>query len=253
MEYNLNNKIAERKTKEIYKDNGKTIKLFVENYSKADILNEALNQARVEEGTDLYIPKLIEVTRIGNRWALVSEHIEGITLQALMEQQPEKIDEYLTKFVDIQLTILSKQVPLLNRMKEKFKRKIDLASNINENIKYELLHRLEGMKNHTKLCHGDYNPSNIIINEKGDYFVIDWSHATQGNASADVARTYLLFSIQGKNDLAEKYLNLFAEKSGISKSNIQRWIPIVAASQLTKGKEEEKEFLSKWIDILDYE
>ena len=36
------------------------IKLFEENYSKADILNEALNQARVEEGTDLYIPKLLE-------------------------------------------------------------------------------------------------------------------------------------------------------------------------------------------------
>jgi len=253
MEYNLSNKIVERKTKEVYKDNGKTIKLFVENYSKADILNEALNQARVEEGTDLYVPKLLEVTKIGNRWALVSEYIEGKTLEALMEEHPEKIEEYLTKFVDIQLTILSKQVPLLNRMKEKFKRKIDIASNINDNIKYELLHRLEGMKNHTKLCHGDYNPSNIIINEKGEYFVIDWAHVTQGNASADVARTYLLFSIQGKNDIAEKYLDLFAEKSGIEKSNIQRWVPIVAASQLTKGKEEEKEFLSKCIDVLDYE
>ena len=253
MEYKLNNKIVERKTKEVYEDNGKIIKLFVENYSKADILNEAVNQARVEEGTDLYIPKLIEVTKIEDRWALVTEHIEGKTLEALMEEQPENLDVYLRRFVDIQLTILSKQVPLLNRMKEKFKRKIDAASNINDDIKYELLHRLEGMKNHTKLCHGDYNPSNIIINEKGEYFVIDWSHATQGNASADVARTYLLFSIQGKNDIAEKYLDLFAEKSGIEKSNIQRWIPIVAASQLTKGKEEEKEFLSKWIDIIDYE
>ena len=253
MEYNLNNKIVERETKEVYEDNGKMIKLFVENYSKANVLNEALNQARVEEGTDLYMPKLLEVTKIGNRWALVSEYIEGTTLESLMEQHPEKIDEYLTKFVDIQLIILSKQVPLLNRIKEKFKRKIEAASNINDNIKYELLHRLEGMKNHTKLCHGDYNPSNIIINEKGEYFVIDWSHATQGNASADVARTYLLFSIQGKNDIAEKYLDLFAEKSGIAKSNIQRWIPIVAATQLTKGKEEEKEFLSKWIDIVDYE
>lgn len=253
MVYNLNNKIIERKTKTVYEDNGKIIKLFIENYSKADVLNEALNQARVEEGTDLFIPKLIEVTKIDNRWALVSDNIEGVTLENLMEQNPEKIDEYLEKFVEIQLTILSKQVPLLNRMKEKFKRKINTASNINDNIKYELLHRLEGMKNHTKLCHGDYNPSNIIINEKGEYFVIDWSHATQGNASADVARTYLLFSIQGKNDIADKYLDLFARKSGIEKSNIQRWIPIVAASQLTKGKEEEKEFLSKWIDIIDYE
>ena len=39
MEFNLNNLIAKRSTKEVYNDNGKTIKLFVENYSKADILN----------------------------------------------------------------------------------------------------------------------------------------------------------------------------------------------------------------------
>ena len=37
MEYNLNEPITERKTKTVYKDGDKTIKLFVENYSKADI------------------------------------------------------------------------------------------------------------------------------------------------------------------------------------------------------------------------
>ena len=253
MEYNLNNPIAERATKTVYRDGNKTIKLFCENYSKADILNEALNQARVEEGTDLYMPKLLAVTQIENRWALVSEHINGTPLDVLMEQNPEKEDEYLNKFVDIQLTILSKQVPLLNRIKDKFRRKLNAAENLNDNVRYELLQRLEGMKDHTKLCHGDYNPSNIIINEKGEYYIIDWSHATQGNASADCARTFLLFSIQGKDDLAEKYLNLFAEKSGIAKNHIQRWIPIVAATQMTKGKPEEQEFLSKWVDVLDYE
>lgn len=253
MEYNLNNKMAERKNKEVFVDNGKTIKLFVENYSKADILNEALNQARVEEGTDLNMPKLLEVTKIDNRWALVAEYIEGTTLESLMEQHPEKLDKYLRKFVEIQLTILSKQVPMLNRLKEKYKKRINETPNINDNTKYELLHRLEGMKNHTKLCHGDYNPSNVIINENGEFFVIDWAHATQGNASADVARTYLIFSMQGKADIAEKYLNLFAEMSGIPKTNIQTWIPIVAASQLSKGIEEEQEFLHKWVDVFDFQ
>ena len=109
------------------------------------------------------------------------------------------------------------------------------------------------MKTHTKLCHGDYNPSNIIINEKGEFYVIDWAHATQGNASADCARTFLLFSLQGKEEVAEKYLNLFAEKSGIEKSLIQRWIPIVAATHLSSASEKEKELLIKWVDILDYE
>lgn len=253
MEFNLNNEIAKRPTKSVYEDNGKTIKLFIENYSKADILNEALNQARVEEGTDLNIPKLLAVTTIGNRWALVSEHMQGTPLDVLMEQNPEKFDEYLELFVKIQLEILSKQVPLLNRIKDKFRRKLNALTNITDITRYELLQRLEGMKSHTKLCHGDYNPSNVIINENGEYSIIDWSHATQGNASADAARTFLLFSIHGKTDVAEKYLDLFAERSGIEKRNIQRWIPIVAATQMLKGKPEELELLSKWVDIKDYE
>ncbi len=253
MHYNLNNPIAERKTKTVYKDSDKTIKLFVENYSKADILNEALNQARVEEGTALNVPKLLEVTKIDGRWGLVSEHIEGTPLNKLMEEHPEKEEEYLNLFVDTQIKILSNSVPLLNRIKDKFRRKLSNAVNIDENTRYELMQRLEGMKNHTKLCHGDFNPSNVIIKENGEVYVIDWSHVTQGNASADAARTFLLFSIEGKSELAEKYINLFSEKSGITKANIQRWIPIVAATQMTKGKEEEQEFLSNWINVVDYE
>lgn len=253
MAYNLTNILAKRKTKVVYKDGNKTIKHFVENYSKSDVLNEALNQARVEENTSLNIPKLLEVTKIDGRWAIISEHIEGKTLLELMEENQSKIDEYLNKFVEIQLDILSNNVTLLSRIKDKFKRKLNSTDLIDENTKYDLLGRLEGMKNHTKLCHGDFHPSNVIIKDDGSYGIIDWSHVTQGNASADVARTYLLFSIEGKNEIADKYLNLFSEKSGIDIKTIQRWIPIVAATQLTKGISEEKEFLEKWINVVDYE
>ena len=245
--------IAERKTKTVYKIDGKTVKLFVENYSKANILNEALNQARVEEGTDLSIPKLVSVTKIENRWALISEYIEGKTLSSLIEENPDRLDEYMELFVEIQLEVLSKNVPLLTPIKDKFRRKLTEATNIDDNTRYELLQRLEGMKNHTKLCHGDFNPSNIVIKDDGSYAILDWSHVTQGNASADSARTYLLFSMQGQADLAEKYLDLFSLRSGIAKSNIQRWIPIVAATQMTKGKEDEQEFLKRWIDVIDFQ
>ena len=252
MEYNLNEPIAERKTKTVYRDGNKTIKLFVENYSKAAILNEALIQSRVEESTDLKISRLLEVTKIENRWALVTEFIEGTPLDVLMREHPERQEEYLNLFVNIQLEIMSKRVPTLNRLKDKYRRKLAEAD-IDDTTRYELLQRLEGTKNHDKLCHGDFNPSNVIINANGEYSIIDWAHATQGNASADVAKTFLLFSLNGQTELAEKYLDLFTEKSGLERRGIQRWIPIVAAVQLKKGGAENKEFLEKWIDVVDYE
>ena len=245
--------IAERKTKTVYKDDDTVVKLFVKDYSKADILNEALIHSRVEENTKLNIPKLLEVKKYGSRWALTMEHIEGKTLTELMVEYPEKQDEYLEMFVKLQLEVLGNTVPLLNRIKDKFRRKLTDTNLINENIKYELLQRLEGMKNHTKLCHGDFNPSNIIVKPNGECYILDWSHATVGNASADAARTFLIFSLHGNEALANKYLDMFSKESEIERMHIQRWIPIVAATQLTKGIEEEQEFLRNWIDIVDFE
>ena len=253
MEFNLTNPIAERKTKTVYRDGDKTIKLFVENYSKANILNEALIQSRVEENTDLKISRLQEVTKINERWALITEYVEGTPLDVLMKEHPEKEEEYLEFFVNVQMEVLSKRVPLLNRTKDKYRRKITDATNIDDTTKYELLQRLEGMKNHNKLCHGDFIPSNIIIKENGDYAIIDWSHATVGNASGDVANTFLIFSMTVKTELAEKYVDLYCEKTGTDKKEIQRWIPIVAAVRKTYNKPEEQEFLNNWINIVDFE
>lgn len=251
MYYNLDNPIAERSTKTVYKDNDKTIKLFVPNYSKSDILNEALNQARVEE-TGLNMPSLVEVTKIDDRWALVSEHIEGRTLESLMDEHPEKQEEYLNLFVATQINILSKEAPLLNKLKDKMQRKIQEADISNE-IKYELNTRLEGMPKHKKICHGDFNPSNVVINENGEVYVLDWAHVTQGNGSADAARTYLLFCLNGKKEIADRYLDLFSEKTEIEKQYVQRWIPIVAAAHISKANEEEKQFLMNWIDVIDFQ
>ena len=232
--------LAERKTKTVYKENNRTIKLFIENYSKSNILNEALNQARVEE-TGLNIPKLLEVTKMENRWALISEYIEGKSLDELMNEHPEKQEEYMNMFIEIQLNILSKKSPMLNNLKEKMKRKI-AETDLSDTIKYDLNTRLESMPKHNNVCHGDFNPSNIIIKEDGTAYIIDWAHASQGNSSADAARTYLIFNLEGKKEKAEEYLNKFSEKSGIEKKYIQKWIPIVAAAHLSKASEEEKTF-----------
>ena len=243
--------IAVRNNKTIYRDGDKSIKVFNEGFSKADVLNEALNQARIE-GTGLNIPKILEVTMIEGKWAIVSEFIKGKTLAQLMEEDPEKKDEYLALLVDLQLEMHSKTCAHLNKLKDKMNRKIS-ESNLDATTRYDLHTRLEGMPKHKKVCHGDFNPSNIIITEDGTPYILDWSHATQGNASADAARTYLLFWLNGDIEGAKKYLDLFCEKSNTAKQYVQKWMPIVAASQSVKGNEHEREFLLSWVDVVDYE
>ena len=109
------------------------------------------------------------------------------------------------------------------------------------------------LKYNEAIQNGDFNTANIILTPDGTPFILDWSHATQGNASADVARTYLLYCLKGKSEEAERYLNLFCSKSDTAKQYIQRWMPIVAASQSVKGNEKEREFLLSWVDVVDYE
>ncbi len=243
--------IAVRTSKTVYKDGDRAIKVFDEDYKKSDVLNEALNQARVEE-TGLPIPKLLEVGVVDGKWAIVSEFIKGKTLGRLMEENPDKLDEYLDLFVDIQLQIHSQKAPLLNKLKDKMNRKIS-ETDLDATTRYELHTRLEGMPKHNKVCHGDFRPSNVIVGEDGTNYIIDWSHATQGNASADAARTYLCFCLKGETETAEKYLDLFCAKSDTAKQYVQKWLPIVAASQSVKRNPEEKELLTRWLDVVDYE
>lgn len=248
---NLTNIIAERADKTVYCDGDAAVKVFSEDYNTADVLNEALNTARIEE-TGLRIPRIREVTKIDGKWAIITDFIKGSTLAELMEKNPDKEDEYLNLFVDTQIEIQNKSCPLLNKIHDKMNRKIT-ESDLDATTRYDLHTRLGGMKKHKKVCHGDYNPSNVIITEDGTPYVIDWSHATQGNASEDVARTYLLFKLAGKDDIAEKYIRLFCKKSDTALQYVQSWLPIVAASQLVKKKPEEKEFLERWINVVDYE
>ena len=108
------------------------------------------------------------------------------------------------------------------------------------------------MLTHYKLCHGDFNPSNIIVGKTGKMAIVDWAHATQGNGSADAAMTYLLFALKDQ-ETADLYLKMYCKKADVAIQYVQQWLPIVAASQLAKNHAMEKDFLMKWIDVMDYQ
>lgn len=243
--------IVERTYKKVYKSDQSIIKVFSTQHPKADVFNEALNTARVE-ATGLEIPKVQEVSEVDGQWAIAIEYKEGKTLDEMMAADPNNIEKYMEDFVNLQLTVHSKKAPLLNRLREKLERQINSLKDLDATARYELLTRLNGMSKHDKLCHGDFNPSNVIMDENGKMTVVDWAHATQGNASADAAMTYLLFALKDEK-MADLYMKIFCKKSDTARQYVQQWLPIVAAAQMTKENALEKEFLMKWIDVMDYQ
>lgn len=244
--------LAKRANKLIYREGDRVYKVFDRSFPKADVLNEALNQARIEE-TGLPIPKVlnVSVTEQGE-WTIVQEYAKGKTMAQLMEEEPENRERYLEQFVDLQLLIHSKRSPLLNKLKDKLDRQINTYDKISPNARFIIRGRLDGMPKHEKVLHGDFNPGNIIVSEDGTCRILDWAHATQGNAAADAANTYLMLTLQDE-ELAEAYLVLFCQKSGTARHYVQQWLSIVAASRKTKEISEEQKLLNHWMNVLEYE
>ena len=252
MEFNEKDIIVRRANKTVYKVGNEVIKLSApDHHPKTGVFNEALITSYIES-FGVPAAKVLYVKEFDGCWGLGLEYIEGQTLADKMKEEPENLEANLEKFVDIQLEVNSFRAIGLRNTIPKRTEEIN-ALDIDPSIKWELLQRLAGMKRHTKLCHGDFVPSNIILTLDGGYKVIDWAHATSGNAGADAALTYLQFTLENQ-DLADKYLKLYSRKSNTAIQYVQKWMPIVAAGQLHKAKsEEEKALLEKWISVAEYQ
>lgn len=247
----LKNLISDGSKVQVYEYEGKCVKLFKDpDEPKSVVLYEAITHTRVEETGYARIPEFIEIRKIGGKYAIIYELAEGRTLETLMREDPASSDMYLKQMVDIQIEINKLSSAKVSRLKDYLNRSIDGLDMIDDVKKYELLTHLNKMPPHAKLCHGDLSPDNIIVGDRGT-FVIDWMKAKQGNASADVARTYLNFCLKHHTEWAERYLKLYCERSGTNVSYIREWLPIVAAAQLKFKKPDERELLLTMIDIVD--
>jgi len=247
----LSKTIAVRPKKTIYRDGNRLIKVMNEDYSASDVLIEAFNLSVVHEA-GFPVQALHEVLKIDGKWALVLEYIEGKTLAELIKENPAKTEAYFNRMVDIHLNMHGYKAHRLRHHTDKMQEKIS-ESGLDATTRYELHTRLHGLPKHNKLCHGDFMPDNIIITPDDKAYVIDWFHATQGNASADAARTFLRFMLAGNEKHAELYLKLFCEKSDTARQYVDKWMAIVAASQLVKNNPQEREFLTRWAHVVEYD
>ncbi len=238
---NLDRVIAVRTNKTVYRDQDKCIKVFSDHYAKAEVLSEAMNQALIEE-LGLPIPRVQAVTMVEGKWAIVSDYIQGKTLERLMKEHPERRDEYIAMLVELQCTVHERTCPTLVRQRDMLNRHIGLCE-LDATTRFSLHHRVETMSRRLRVCHGDLDPSNVVMSEDGSLHILDWAYAVQGDPAADAALTALLFGLRDSEAASARYLELFCERSGVEATEIKRWIPVVAAARSTRGNAADRTYL----------
>lgn len=241
--------VVERHNKVVYVDGGRIVKVFKAEKPASDVFNEALNLARVTEA-GVRVPKVLEVSQVADgAWALSTEYVPGVTMRSLMDAaEGDEYTKLLKQFVDFQLEIQGTPAPeLLKDQKTKIANMVGKVKEIDPSVRYDLQMRADRMAPGRSICHGDFNPSNVIVAEDGTLYACDWTHVTRGLAEADAAMTYILFKMYHEAH-AEEYLDLFSKKADVPKQKIHYWVPVMAAAELSRNRKDSEEFLRGQVD-----
>lgn len=230
--------IATGNTAAIYLQENKVIKIFRDHLPASAPMYEA-NKQQLAYDSGLRVPEVLEVTMIEGKHALVMEYVKGKTLGQLVMEDREQAEHYMGLSVDTQTEIHNKKIDSLEPMKEKLARQIQSVGCLDDEMKAALLEKLGSMTFESRLCHGDFHLYNLILTDDG-IAIIDWVDASAGDIRADVYRSYLLYS-QVSTELAEMYVKVYCDKSGLGKEEIFAWAPIVAAARLAENVATEDE------------
>ncbi|HEK9099100.1 aminoglycoside phosphotransferase family protein [Bacillus pfraonensis] len=245
---NLGNPIAIGNTAKIYLYDNKIIKVFKKHFPNTESLYEAKKQ-KYAYSCGLHVPRVLEVKEINSRQAIIMEYVKGKTVGDLLIQNMERAEHYIGICVNTQQKVhaVVSDSDLLELMSEKLHRQIESVRYLDEKQKNKLLRKLDSMVFEPRLCHGDFHPFNLIMNND-DVKIIDWVDASSGDICADVYRTYLLYA-QSSVELAEMYLRIYCKNTGLSRDNVLDWAPIIAGARLSENLSSENiEHLKRLVD-----
>ena len=232
---NLGKPIAVGNTARIFLYENKIVKVFNGFLPDTEATYEA-NKQKFAYSCELSVPKIIDVKTIDGKQAIIMEFIKGKTIGELLSENSDQAEYYMNLSVDIQQKIHSKEAGNLEQMPLKLSRQIESTPKLNKRQKQALLQKMNTIIFENSLCHGDFHLFNLILSDSNNQVtIIDWVDASAGDLRADVYRTYLLYE-QFSEDLAEQYLRLYCQKSGMMwlthgariGSNFTSWMPSAA-------------------------
>jgi hypothetical protein len=242
MEHSIGKEIGSGGTSTVYEwGDNEVIKVYKSHVTDGAIQNEMyigqlLNQFALE------IPRYIGSIEVNGKKALIYERINGRLLaEPLLKGSYES--ELAYRFAQMHYKIHKKSIDELPSQYNFLRYRIGELSGLLGGKVPSLLKLLDSIPADHKLCHGDYQPLNIM-EDTDKCVVIDWNGACSGNPVLDVAWSYMTLNSPGIKyvlgelsaaaffHFARDYLTYYCKMAGIPEEQIQKCLPIVAARRL---------------------
>ena len=135
---------------------------------------------------------------------MVMPRMDGRPMLDLVMSSPLSVGRLLRQMADLQVALhalptancpLERDTPLVERKLLELRN--DHTGDADQARALEWLeeHKATVKVEEVVLCHGDFHPLNILVDESGNATVLDWSDAALGDRHFDVARSALIFWI----------------------------------------------------------
>ncbi|QVK17009.1 phosphotransferase [Mycoplasmatota bacterium] len=255
--------IGKGRTAEVYThDDDKILKLFFDWVPTDNITYEAEIGKEINEA-GISSPCVYEIIDKNKRKGIIYDRIDGKTILEILENKPWKAAFYGRKMARIHHKIHQHVLNGLPFQTEKFTKEINRNTQLSDDKKQKVLDYLKTLPNNLSVCHGDFHPDNIMV-QNGDFITIDWSNAYLGNKLSDVVRTYLLIktpfipeNIPGfivilikllKWRLYSAYIKEYMKLEKLKSKDIDEWLLPMAVMRLNEKVPGEEKWL---LDIID--
>lgn len=256
----LSSPIAEGRTAEIYAwDNEHILKLYHAWCPPGWVEHEA-HVARTIAAAGIPTPAAGEIIERDGRRGIIYERVNGISMLDDIHRRLWRLPAYARALADLQVQFHQLSIPGLHTYRDGLEHSIRRAPHLPETLRDRALALLAILPDDKALCHGDFHPGNVLITPRGPV-VIDWMTASLGTPWADVARTSLLLTIGVKGAgkmisptvrllsrfFHRAYLNHYHALVPDGRSEVARWLPVIAAARLNEQIEPEREALRQMI------
>ncbi|KKB13075.1 hypothetical protein VE25_03745 [Devosia geojensis] len=232
--------IGRGKEAEVHEEGEHALKLYRSADRKLAAFREATVLAALEDA-GVAAPKVFGIENRQGRWGVLMERVRGPAWAEKMRADERTIEPCLKAMARLHVDIHGRTAAALPRQRARLTRDIARTPLLGEPLRRRLLDGLAERPDGDRLCHGDFHPLNIL-GELEAPTVVDWLDASLGVPAADACRSYMLLA-RGWPDLADAYADAYARTAGIGRSEIDGWLPFVAAARLAEDVPEETEAL----------